>query len=280
MDVFRKAFAEQHPEFINVARKVIGPTAEEILADSSSSKGISPPQLMCRCLAQTVLYSFYAMTLLDEHGCGADALKLARSMFETAVVLAAFDHFPELIDDYMEFRWIKEMKSVKEAKGTRREIYVSPEDERTIQLNYNGVLPKFSDRNGKPLSSWFRGSFKDLCDMVDSRSTIRWAVSHYCELYTTGSSLMHCDIIGLESQIDSSGFNIAAPPSDEYITESLVAGHFAMFWAFASYASIAGLHNAQEYGDRLLKSYLDVWGEGSREMKAFEKDMAQQSGSK
>jgi hypothetical protein len=227
-------------------------------------------------LAQTVLNSFYAITILVEHGCGADALKLARGMFETAVVLAAFDHFPNLIDDYMEFRWIKKMKSIKEAKGTRREIYISAEDERTIQMNYVRVLPRFSDRNGKPLSSWFRGSFRDLCDKTDSKSSIPWAVSHYADLYTTGSSLMHCDIIGLESQVDSSGFNIEIPPSDEYITESLVSGHFAMFWHLqVMQASPAyTMHRSTE--TVFLKSYQDVWGEGSREMKELEKEMAQQ----
>jgi hypothetical protein len=43
-----------------------------------------------------------------------------------------------------------------------------------------------------------------------------------------------------------------------------------MFWALASYASIAKLPKAQEYGDRLLKSYEQVWGEGSRELKQLQ----------
>jgi hypothetical protein len=120
---------------------------------------------------------------------------------------------------------------------------------------------------GKPLSSWFRGSFKDLCEKLDKDSAkMPWAVIHYSDLYTMSSGLMHCDIVGLESQVDSGGYDVETPPSDQYVVESLISSHWAIFWALASYASIAGLPKAHEYGDRLLKSYEEVWGEGSREL--------------
>jgi Family of unknown function (DUF5677) len=223
--------------------------------------------MMCRSLAQTVLNSFYAVTLLTEHGCGPDALKIVRSMFETSVVLASFDHFPELMKDFMDFRWIKKWKSINAAKGTPREKFVSPESEGEIKKNYDLVVPRFADKNGKPLSSWFRGSFKDLCEKLDKDSAkMPWAVIHYSDLYTMSSGLMHCDIVGLESQVDSGGYDVETPPSDQYVVESLISSHWAIFWALASYASIAGLPKAHEYGDRLLKSHEEAWGEGSREL--------------
>jgi len=270
---FQKSFGEKHPEFIDVARRV-GEISNEIFDDSTGS-ALKEPQIMCRCFAQTVFNSFYAMGLLTEHGCGADALKIVRSMFESAVVLASFDHFPGLIQDFIDFRWIKKMKSIVDAKGTHREAYIPPELEQEIKMNYDRVLPRFADKNGKPRSSWFRGSFKDLCTLLDKDSVaMPWAALHYSDLYRISSGLMHGDVIGVESQVDSSGYNAETPPSDEYILQALMSGHWAIVWALASYASIAGLPKAQQYGDDLFMGYQAVWGEGSRELEQAKKDFA------
>lgn len=268
---YQQSFAKTHSEFVEAARGVISQTAAEVFADATGPALNEPHVMMCRSLAQTVLNSFYAATLLTEHGCGPDALKIVRSMFETSVILASFDHFPELIKDFMDFRWIKKWKLINAAKGTFREKFISPELEGEIKKNYDLVISRFADKNGKPLSSWFRGSFKDLCAKLDNDSAkVPWAIVHYSDLYTMSSSLMHCDIMGLESQVDPTGYYVETPPSDQYITESLISSHWAMFWALASYASIAKLPKAQEYGDRLLKSYEQVWGEGSRELKQLQ----------
>jgi DNA mismatch endonuclease Vsr len=53
------------------------------------------------------------MTVLAQHGCGVDAQKIVRSMFETSVVLTSFDHFRALIQDFMDFRWIKKMSAAR-----------------------------------------------------------------------------------------------------------------------------------------------------------------------
>lgn len=254
-----------HPEFVQAA-PLATKIAEEIFADKTGP-ALKLPQVMCRSMAQTVLNSFYSMRILAEHGCGVDALKIVRSMFEASVVIASFDHFPGLIQDFIDFRWVKKMKAIKEVKGTPREAYVTPELESEITTNYDRVLPRFVNKKGNPRSSWYSGSFKDLCEKLDQDSVkMPWAVVQYSDLYTISSGLMHGDIIGLESQVDSSGYEVMRPPSDEYITESLMSGHWALWWALASYASIAELPRVQEYGDKLMKGYEEVWGEGSREL--------------
>lgn len=276
---FQKSFAEKHPEFIQAAQKVWDISNE--IFDGATGPGLKEPQIMCCCLAQTVSTSFYAMSLLTEHGCGGDALKIVRSMFEASVILTSFDHSPNLIQDFMDFRWIKKMKGITSAKGTHREAYISPELEQEIKKNYDLVLPRFADKNGKPLSSWYRGTFKDLCARLDADFvTMPWAVLHYSDLYTISSGLMHGDIIGVESQVDSSGYNVEMPPSDHYVLQALNSSHWAICWALASYASIAGLPKAQHYGDQLIKGYETVWGEGSRELEEARKDFAAYIGAK
>ena len=108
------------------------------------------------------------------------------------------------------------------------------------------MLPRFADKHGDPLPSWFRGTFKDLCIKLDKDSvSMPWAVLHYSDLYTISSGLMHGDIIGVESLVDSSGYNVEMPPSDEYILQALNSGHWAICWALASYASIADKDSSQ-----------------------------------
>jgi hypothetical protein len=95
---FQKSLVEKHPEFIQAAPQLTQ-TCNEILADATGPP-LLEPQVVCRCLTQTVAGSFMAMNLLVSHGFGCDALKIVRSMFETSVILASFDHFPALIQDY------------------------------------------------------------------------------------------------------------------------------------------------------------------------------------
>jgi hypothetical protein len=114
-----------------------------------------------------------------------------------------------------------------------------------------------------------------MCKRLDEVSVMMpWAVSSYSDLYRFSSELMHGDIVGLESQVDSSGYNAEIPPCHNYVKESLISGHWTMAMALASYASIAGLPKAQGYGDQLLKGWERVWGEGSREFEEAKKESA------
>lgn len=270
---FQKSFAEKHPEFIHAAHQLTQ-TCNEILADETGPP-LNEPQVVCRCLTQTVANSFIAMNILVSQGYGCDALKIVRSMFETSVILASFDHFPALIQDFIDFRWIKKMKSIRGAKGTPREALISPQLEQEIEKNYGAVLHRFSDKNGKPLPSWYRGSLLDMCNKLDEVSVkMPWAAASYSDLYRFSSELMHGDIVGLESQLDSSGYNAEMPPCHNYVKESILSGHWVMVMTLASYASIAALPKAQAYGDQLLKGWEEVWGQGSRELEEAKNDPA------
>lgn len=271
---FQKSFAEKHPEYIQSARQAAN-ICNEVFADTSGPP-LDEPKIMCRCLAQTVANSFLSMNLLVSYGHGCDALKIVRSMFEAAVVLASFDHFPDLIQDFIDFRWVKKMKMIKQAKGTPRESLVPPKLQQEIEKNYDAVISRFSDARGKALSSWYRGSFLDMCKKLDEASSkMPWALGQYHDLYRFSSELMHGDIIGLESQTDSSGYNTDMPPSHNYVSESMMSGHWAMTMALASYASIAQLPKAKIYGDQLVDAWMNVWGEGSQEFEAAKKDSEQ-----
>src|SRR5258708_31078607 len=82
---FQQSFSTKHPEFIQAAQAAAN-LAEEIFADTIGA-ALTLPQVVFRALAQTVLNSFYSITVLAQHGCGVDAQKIVRSMFETSVVL-------------------------------------------------------------------------------------------------------------------------------------------------------------------------------------------------
>jgi hypothetical protein len=269
---FQKDFVEKHPEFINSAHELSG-TCNEILADAPGLP-IGEPQVVSRHLTQSVANSFLAMNLLAWHGHGCDALKIVRSMFEAAVVLASFDHYPALIQDFIDFQWIMKMKLMGQAKGTARESLISAHLRQEIQQHYDSVLPRFCDKNGKPLSSWYKGSFLGLCKRLDDVSSKnKWgAESQYHDLYRFSSELMHGDIIGLMSQVDSTGYNAEIPPSQNYVGESLMSGHWALVMALISYANIVKLAKAEIYGSKMIDGWMKVWGEGSQEFQKAKKE--------
>lgn len=180
--------------------------------------------------------------ILTEHGCGTDALKLARTMFETAVNIHVLDGHPETLQDYLDFEWIKKKKHndymMKFAPAQARAVDQGTLDE--IDAKYARVSPRFTGRDGKVRSRWHRSDHKEVARSVGGEII-------YGGLYPFVSSLTHMDILGLRIASFPSG--IEDVPS---VSNLMLGLHIAtLSYAMALIAANEILKGGAEEGIRI-----------------------------
>jgi hypothetical protein len=67
-------------------------------------------QELVRQLVRTAHNSLRSVVVLADHGCGADALNTARSIFEVPLTVHYLPENANYVDDYLEFLWVKRKK--------------------------------------------------------------------------------------------------------------------------------------------------------------------------
>src|SRR5690348_15127658 len=105
MNDFRTAVRQALAEMLEAAEDMI-----QIGKEITVAPYIDPLAETVRQLARTVSNSMRSVVILVENGCGTDTLKLARTIFETAVNIHHLHEHPMEIDDYIDFQWIKKKK--------------------------------------------------------------------------------------------------------------------------------------------------------------------------
>jgi hypothetical protein len=145
-----------------------------------------------RRLLRTVSNSLRSVLILVEHGCGTDALKIARTMFETAVNIHYLHSHPETLEDYVDFQWIKRKKHhdymLKFAPAQALRV-----DQATLsELNaeFARVSPRFMGPKGRVRSQWHKSDHREIARNVGGEII-------YGSVYPFVSSLTHMDILGL-----------------------------------------------------------------------------------
>jgi hypothetical protein len=217
-------------EFTGNVRQVLGDVfgaAEDMLeAGAKITERPSPERLpeTVRQLLRTVSNSMRSVLILVEHGCGTDALKLARTMFETAVNIHYLHSHPETLQDYLDFQWIKKKKHhdylLKFAPAQAQRVDQVTLSE--LNVEYARVSPRFTGPKGKVRSQWHKSDHREIARNVGGEIM-------YGGLYPFVSSLTHMDILGL---IIASGPNgeVEAVPSATNLVLGLQIGmvSFAM----------------------------------------------------
>jgi hypothetical protein len=171
-----------------------------------------------RRLLRTVSNSMRSVLILVEHGGGTDALKIARTMFETAVNIHYLHSHPETLQDYVDFQWIKKKKHhdylLKFAPAQAQRV-----DQATLsELNaeFARASPRFMGPKGRVRSQWHKSDHREIARNVGGEII-------YGGVYPFVSSLTHMDILGL---IIASGPNgeVEAVPSGSNLVLGLQIG--------------------------------------------------------
>jgi hypothetical protein len=210
----RRAY-DQFPKFYEATVGLVS-----LLNEARSQTLDGELQKTLALMAGTLSNSFGALIALSLNGFGHDAVRISRSMFETAVDAAYLRRNPEELNDFLDYGWLRQYKRLEYLKPHHPDgsLPLRKETIEEINMKYATVRPRFAGRNGKPRRSWSRRNIRERAADV--------GLEEQYELnYAEASSVIHGDFAGLAAQADRSGTQVDIAPSLAGVGEALRMGH-------------------------------------------------------
>jgi len=166
-------------------------------------------------ITRTVTSSMESVLILVNNGKGTDALTIGRSMFEAAVTVSYLESHPELVQDFVDFLWVKRKKHydylLKFAPAQAK--LRSAVEIQQMETEYARVKSRFTNRKGVVRNSWCKLSVAAMAEEIG-------AASLYGGLYPFTSSYVHVDILRLVAAKENSG-EVEQAPSEINVTLAL-----------------------------------------------------------
>jgi hypothetical protein len=245
---------DKFPKFFGAA------SAEVILIGNEAFKGLlsRPIDKLARHISRSVWNSFGSVMLLALNGCGVDAMKLGRGMFEASVTLGYLRLHQELADDFLDYHFViqKQRNDFMREHAPEQLKRVSEDLQKEIEDGFARVAPKFRNRDGKIRLSWSKVSIREMAKAVGKEKL-------YLAFYRFASSMHHSDIGGLFAQLEAlesdDVLDVDLVPSDAWLKEALIISHGAVISVLRDYSEITNLGNEQ-FVERADKSFLEAWG--------------------
>lgn len=228
------------PDFQEEARRRIGPLLDSAIAvrevgrELLSERCSGELALVVRDIARSVANSMESVLILAYNGCPDDALRIVRTMFESAVTVHFLDGHPEHLQDYVDFLWVKRKLyldgRLKSAPGQAELVDLQQLEK--INIEYERVKARFADRKGKVRNSWCRMSLRAMAEEVK-------ADSMYGGMYGFTSSFIHTDMLGLVSA-SAGGDAVISVPSLDNMPLALQMGIFSYAMTLTAINQISG----------------------------------------
>jgi hypothetical protein len=177
---------------------------------------------------QIVIYMLVRMTTtgwvelltLVGHGAGLGAMKIARGMFESAVMAEYLRQFPGEIEDYVEYGHVIFYKRLKQHPGV-----ASPEMAANMEKEYNRVKHRF-EKNGRIRNQWNKYPISYMAAKVGR-------AAQYEISYSLAASIHHGNFEAMTAHLsgDKAKLDIDQPPSLEWVNQALASGHVYLLQA-------------------------------------------------
>ncbi len=200
-------------------------------------KGVLTSLLRSVCL--TITNSYQSVLLLTMNGCGTDALKIVRSMFESAVTVAYLQDKPDLLQDFLDYRWIKRQKHQEFLAQCCPEQFnaIDPTEIKKTILEYGRIKARFRGR-----SSWTDTNLREMAKSVGIEQ-------QYLAVYPFTSSVHHLDVIGVMAQEDEGVMDVEVLPSEKNIRLALAIAGMSAYIALRYYDESMTTGKAKELED-------------------------------
>jgi hypothetical protein len=176
--------------------------------------------------------SYGALLTLVLNGYGQDAMKIARSIYETELNVLWLKNHPEDLDDFLDYSLIQQ-KQLFDEMDEEQQKAVPKERYDQMMADYNRVLPRFLKDVKKqiPRNEWCKVSIYKRAkeaeqlwkQQMEADGVKDSGISLYGTFYRHASSMHHMDIGGVVASLDEGMYAIMAP-SWEHLDDALVAG--------------------------------------------------------
>ncbi len=195
---------------------------------------------LAKQITQRIDNSMESVLLLVSNGCGIDALRIARTMFEGAIILHYLDSHTELVQDFVDYLWVirKKHHDYLLTLPTGNVPPLPAEKIAEMEANYKRVKCRFMDKNGRVRNSWCKANLREMANGVSAESI-------YGGLYPFGSSMAHTDILAVIAGAGDSN-DVEPAPSELNLPLALQAAVVSHAMTLMVFDRIAGLGKRDE----------------------------------
>jgi hypothetical protein len=198
------------------------------------------------------------LMVLAGNGFGLGAMKIARTLLETAINAEYLRLFPDECDDYLDWLWVERYKRLIYIRENMPERLSDLSDTAGTETGFMRVRSRFLRANGDLRGSWCRldlGARAAKTGFKDSYKLINPMAS--CLIHGTLAGLaMH----SLGTQDDA---RIAVPPSLNFCKESLSGAHSCLLQVVDT-LSKTFLARPEPSLDQLVEDYKFAWIEPAK----------------
>jgi hypothetical protein len=252
---FSQRVYDAYPTFFGVL-----PRLADSLNDLSSRQHPNPEpyQKVILNLALLTGVSMTELVTLAGNGFGLGAMKIARTVMESAINAEYLRRFPEQCELYLNWHWIEEHKLLVWVRRHAPELLneILPEQIERGEREFDRVRAQYLRPDGELRGSWCNLDLGSRAARTDLSGT-------YKLINPVSSALIHGTFDGLARHFDVNAdrHRISFPPSMEYCGESLSGGHRCML------AMVGTLANAFNWVpcnsmERLAEDFHDAWNAG------------------
>lgn len=178
--------------------------------------------------------SMVELVTMAGNGLGQGAMKIARTLMETVINAEYLRQFPAELDEYLRWSWIEKRKELQYVRDNLPHLLpeITREAIDTIEREFLAARPLFENARGDPRSSWCRLNLADRASRVG-------LADEYRIVNPISSAFIHGTIGGLARHFDMNEdeHRIAVPPSLDYCSHALVAGHRFLCFMVGTLAS-------------------------------------------
>ena len=243
----------KYPLFFRAAMDLM-PLQNEIFIKPTSA----PIHKVLRYIAKIVSNSLGALITLVLNGYGNDAMKVARGMFEGAVIAGYLMQHPDKLDDYIGWHWVRQRRLYEYMKKDDPELLqrVSPEKVEKMKREFEAVRGRFTDSRGHLRTSWSEKPLRQMAEAVGLGQL-------YPTFYSFASSMHHLDIGALSAQTEDETLDVDVAPSEKWLGEALIMGHNAVLHCLIHYNEVANLGMGKQL-EAATESFKRAWGNDKR----------------
>lgn len=205
-----------------------------------TSRSCEKPEVVQRVILNLGLLagvSMVELVTLAGNGLGQGAMKICRTLMETAVNAEYLRLNPTELDDYLQWSWVEKNKDLNYVKEVLPRLLpeIPKEDVDKIETQFRAVRARFEKANGDIRSSWCKLNLAERSEKVGLAGLYRM-------VNPLSSGFIHATIGGLSKHFDvaSDPDRIAVPPSLAYCSQALVAGHQLLCFVVETLAKTFG----------------------------------------
>jgi hypothetical protein len=223
---FFKTVEAEYPRFLEVSPRVL--TAMHSVADRAYPHP-EPYQRAILNLSMLAGISFVEVVTLVGNGLGHGAMRILRSLLETAINVEFFRLRPEAFEDYQEWLHVERFREFEYVRENAPDIYalLDGQEVANAQREMARVRPRF-ERARYDGTARLRGSWSSID--LGARAVATGFADSYRLINPLASSFIHETMYALLKHFDASKdeHRVEVPPTIDWSKEALSGAHHCM----------------------------------------------------